>query len=509
MKSKITLIVFTVLSLLYCSCTEHKDVTKKTIQYDILNNKNSFFYLDVNNYPKNNKKLPIGIFDSGTGGLTVLDAIVNSDQYNNIDHSLSSNGDSKRDFDEESFIYLGDKANMPYGEYSGNNKTNLLKEHVIKDMQFLLGNKYYRNGDDQNYQTDKSQIKALVIACNTATAYGKGDIESFISESNLDLKVIGVIGAGVRGALETIDKEDDAVIGIMATAGTVTSNGYPNTVEEEKNKQGYSGSLVSFQQAGIGLAAAIDGELDYLDPNLSKPRDSYRGPSLSNENALIEKTILSRYGFDFKNNGILFSGDKENPTVIQLNSIRNYISYHVISLLEKVKESGTKNKLKSVILGCTHYPFFMKDFQAEFERASNYKENGKYIYRDNIAQNITLVDPAINTARELYTYLDATESFNNGDIRNSEFYISVPNLANKNIALDETRNFTYDYKYGRNAGEIQEYVKRIPFSRNSLSLDLINRLSVQIPFTFELIESFNNKNTKTKYLEPDQKIAIK
>ena len=190
--------------LLVTSCSQEKEIKKTTIQEEILTNKNSFFYVDVKNYPKKNKKLPIGIFDSGTGGLTVLDAIVNSDQFDNSDHSASAKGDAKRDFDEECFIYLGDKANMPYGEYSGNNKTALLKEHVIKDMQFLLGNKYYRNGNDDMPQVDKQPIKALVIACNTATAYGKSDIEEFIKNAGLDLKVIGVIGAGVRGALETI-----------------------------------------------------------------------------------------------------------------------------------------------------------------------------------------------------------------------------------------------------------------------------------------------------------------
>ncbi|MCK7529693.1 MAG: hypothetical protein MZV63_00825 [Marinilabiliales bacterium] len=43
----------------------------------------------------------------------------------------------------ESFIFLGDLANMPYGSYALENNTALLIEHVMKDVQFLLGNKYY------------------------------------------------------------------------------------------------------------------------------------------------------------------------------------------------------------------------------------------------------------------------------------------------------------------------------------------------------------------------------
>ncbi|VAX27852.1 Glutamate racemase [hydrothermal vent metagenome] len=492
--------------VIVASCSQNQELKKTTIQDDILTNKKSFFYIDVKNYPKKDKKLPIGIFDSGTGGLTVLDAIVNSDQFNNSDHSFTRNGDKKRDFDEEAFIYLGDKANMPYGEYAGNNKTDLLKEHVIKDMQFLLGKRYYRTKSNAHPRADKQPIKALVIACNTATAYGKNDIEAFIKRAGLDLKVIGVIGAGVRGALETIDKNEDAAIGIMATAGTVASNGYPNTVIEQKEKLGYTGKIESYQQAGIGLAAAVDGEIDYLNPDLTAPRDDYRGPSLTKEKAKIDKSILNRYGFDYSKNHILLKGTKDNPTEIQLNSIKNYIAYHVISLLEKVKASGTKNKLKGVILGCTHYPFFMKEFQAEYDRAYNLKESGKYVYRNFMAKKVKLIDPAVNTAKELYAYLDESQLFNNGDIMKSEFYISVPNILNRNNVFDKNGNFTYEYKYGRKAGYIQEYVKRVPFSRRSLSNDLIERLSEQIPFTFKLIESFDQNNPKTEFLSEKERI---
>ena len=95
---------------------------------------------------------------------------------------------------------------------------------------------------------------------------------------------------------------------------------------------------------------------------------------------------------------------------------------------------------------------------------------------------------------------------NNSDIMKSEFYISVPNSLNSNNIIDENGKFTYEYKYGREAGYIQEYVIRVPFSRRSLSNDLIERLSTQIPFTFELIESFDQNNPKTKFLTEKEKI---
>ncbi len=490
MKKSFIIFLFISFLFLFISCSKVDVESKGSIQAEIINNKNSFFYIDFNNYPSKNRKLPIGIFDSGTGGLTVLDAILNSDNFNNTSHTFEKAGDKKIDFLNESFIYLGDKANMPYGEYSGNNKTDLLKENIIKDVQFLLGNKYYPNQNSQQYKTDKPPVKAIVIACNTATAYGKNDIENFITTAGLDLKVIGVIGAGVRGALERVGKDESAVVGIMATAGTVASNGYPNAVLEQQIKLNYSGDIITFQQAGIGLAAAIDGEKDYLNNSLTSIRNNYRGPSLTNKNALIDKTILNRYSFDFSNNQVLFTGSKVNPTEIQLNSIDNYIKYHVISLLEKIKTSNSKIKLKSVILGCTHYPFFTDSFSDVFQFAYNYKEDNKFIYRDLMEKEITLIDPAINTAKELYKYLSENNLLNDGSIENSEFYISVPNLTNKNIELKDEKNFTYKYKYGRSEGEIQEYVRRVPFSDSTISNELMERFKVQIPFTYQLINGY-------------------
>jgi hypothetical protein len=88
----------------------------------------------------------------------------------------------------------------------------------------------------------------------------------------------------------------------------------------------------------------------------------------------------------------------------------------------------------------------------------------------------------------------------------SEFYISIPNADNKNNVIDETGNFTYEYKYGRTEGSVQEYVKRVPFTRTTLPDELTDRLSKQIPSTFELIREFNSANPKMKNFEDEEKI---
>lgn len=506
MKSKYQLVFMSVLFILFTSCSKnHYDLK---IVDTILNDKSNYFYIDFIEYQKIDDDLPIGIFDSGTGGLTVFDAIVNYDQHNNSTNNFSLLGDSIRDFSKEHFIYLADQANMPYGNYESVNKTKLLKEHILKDVQFLLDKKYYKTAEDLDYQKDKTRIKAIVIACNTATAFGIRDIENFIEEAGIDIKVIGVIGAGVKAALETINEDDDAAIAIMATAGTVASNGYPNEIKRQLKMKNLKNNIAIYQQAGIGLAGAIDGVIDYIDNNASSPRLEYKGPSDKNDKLKIDVTLFERYNFDWTESKMLYNGNINSPQDIQINSVENYISYYVTSLMEQLILSEEKTKLKSIILGCTHYPFYTEIFKSKIDWLRNYKENENFIYKDFMGDEITFIDPAVYTAKELYTYLNANELFTNSSLDKSEFYISVPNISNKNVVVDKFGNFTYDYKYGRNADIIQQYVKQVPFSRMNIPNETISRLSETIPYTFELISNFNLNSNKTSFLKDEEKIVI-
>ena len=89
---------------------------------------------------------------------------------------------------------------MPYGSYALENNTPLLIEHIMKDVQFLLGERYYQSAGSRDYLNDKSPVKAIVIACNTATAYALDTVRAFLEDAGLDIGVIGVIDAGAKGA---------------------------------------------------------------------------------------------------------------------------------------------------------------------------------------------------------------------------------------------------------------------------------------------------------------------
>lgn len=415
---------------------------RQNIEDAILNNKGSYFYINFDNYPEDKASLPIGIFDSGTGGLAVLNDIVEyeSDEYKHV-------------FKNESFIYLADMANMPYGSYALEDNTELLREHIIKNVQFLLSNKYYLTAEATDHMADKSQVKAIVIACNTATAYGFDLIINFIEKAGLDLIVKGVIDAAASGAIKQFSPDENGTVAIMATDGTVRSGAYVSAIEKKKKELNRHGNIHIFQQAGIGIAEAIDQDVDFID-----------------------------------------------------KSAEDYVAFHLVSLMEQIKNTENVQPLKSIILGCTHYPFVEESFIRIIDTLRNYQENGEYVYRKYMAEEITLINPAVKVAKQLHEALEENDLLAHNKYKDSEFYIAVPNVLNNNIQIRDDGSFTYEYKYGRATGNIQEYVKRIPFSRHSINDEILERLSNQVPSVYEMIVFFNNENPKTEYLEPEKRI---
>lgn len=128
---------------------------------------------------------PIGVFDSGIGGLTVLKEIMEQLPYEDI-------------------IYFGDTARIPYGTRS--------KETVVKYsfqcIKFLLS----------------KNIKAIVIACNTASAIALKE-----ASQAFDIPIIGVIEPGANGAVASTKNNK---IGVIGTTGTVNSEAYQTKIRE-------------------------------------------------------------------------------------------------------------------------------------------------------------------------------------------------------------------------------------------------------------------------------------
>jgi len=128
-------------------------------------------------------KLPIGIFDSGVGGLTVYHAL----------HERLPN---------ERFVYLGDTARVPYGTKS----LATVERYAVENSRFL----------------EAHGIKLLVVACNTASALALPAIRRAVG-----VEVVGVIEPGSR---EAVDVARGKRIGVIATEATVQSRAYSKTI---------------------------------------------------------------------------------------------------------------------------------------------------------------------------------------------------------------------------------------------------------------------------------------
>ncbi|MFC2117944.1 glutamate racemase [Bacteroidota bacterium] len=479
-------VVFFMIIFVSCDQLSKNNSNKFQIISEIENNKESPFYIDFKKYPGNKKTLPIGVFDSGTGGLTVLNSILELDKYNNVTYKAGSDG--VPDFNTEKFIYLADEANMPYGKYSSEGKTELLQEHVIKDVGFLLGNKYYINPTDKIAKTDKEVVKAIVIACNTATAFGLEVIDEAIKQWGVDIEVIGIIEAGSKSTVEKMNQSDglNSVVGVLATEGTCTSNGYLLSVKKNF-KEKFGDNIEVIQQAGVGLAAAIDGDLNYVDPELteiSKER-IYHGPSMNNQYYPVHLALMKEYNFDAGNALIVERNDEDNIVDMQLNSIGNYIKYCVTQLVVQSFEKCPDRVLNSVILGCTHYPFFEKDILDHLLYLKNLDEK----YNKIIDKEIILIDPAEALAMQLFRYLSAEKIIGSENNKNSKFFISVPNPLLEENEIDKSGEFTFQYKYGREPNSMLQYVKRLPFSDGLIDKKIYQRIEINLPYTYYLIRN--------------------
>lgn len=129
------------------------------------------------------RQLPIGIFDSGVGGLTVYRAL-----HERLPH--------------EHFVYLGDTARVPYGTKS----LSTVERYAIENARFL----------------EAHGIKLLVVACNTASALALPAIRNAVS-----VTVVGVIEPGARAAVEVAAGKS---IGVIATEATVQSAAYTRAI---------------------------------------------------------------------------------------------------------------------------------------------------------------------------------------------------------------------------------------------------------------------------------------
>ena len=128
---------------------------------------------------------PIGVFDSGVGGLTVAREIM-------------------RQIPNEKIVYFGDTARVPYGSKSKETVTRFSRQ-IVRFLQ-------------------THQVKTIVVACNTASAYALEDLEQ-----EIDIPIIGVVKPGAKAAAEATK---NGRIGVIATEATIGSRIYSQYIKK-------------------------------------------------------------------------------------------------------------------------------------------------------------------------------------------------------------------------------------------------------------------------------------
>lgn len=145
---------------------------------------------------------PIGIFDSGIGGLTVLREVI-------------------RELPLESTIYLGDNSRAPYGTKSH----ETIISYSLQDMHFL----------------EEKNVKMIVVACNTASTHAYE-----VLKNKARVPVIEVVTPGAKAAVKSTK---NGRIGIIATSATCNSGAYEAAVREEAKKLNKDSNLFIIQKA--------------------------------------------------------------------------------------------------------------------------------------------------------------------------------------------------------------------------------------------------------------------
>lgn len=172
---------------------------------------------------------PIGVFDSGVGGFSVLQQLL-------------------KDYPHESFIYLGDTARLPYGTKS----SKTIIKYAKKNLDYLL---------------KKFNIKALVVACNS--------VSSVIEQIESPVPIFGVIKPGAKAAFEA--KKNKESIGLWATQATVLSKAYQKEIEVLEDGLSIEmvscPTLVSLVEEGLDSHPLLPEAFNFYFEKFNKPVD--------------------------------------------------------------------------------------------------------------------------------------------------------------------------------------------------------------------------------------------
>jgi len=269
-------------------------------------------FADQNQMPKKRKLTshrPIGIFDSGIGGLTVANA---------IQHHLG----------QESLIYFGDTAHLPYGDKS----PEAIRSYAIRICDFLI----------------ESNVKMIVIACNTASSIAFETVKKHIGKKALLVNVIDPV-------VKSVTSSKHHRIGVIGTKATIKSDVYARKIHQENKKLEVSSLATPL------LAPMI--EEGYFNNKISS---TIIGSYLSRPKIKkIDTLILACTHYPLIRPEI----EKYYKKKIDIVDSADIVGRHVKELLAKHGLLNTKGKAE--------HRFFVSDYTKSFEKSTRIFFKGK------------------------------------------------------------------------------------------------------------------------------------
>lgn len=178
-------------------------------------------------------QLAIGVFDSGMGGLTVLRSL-------------------RARLPDESFIYLGDTARLPYGTKS----PDTVKQYAVQMARILV----------------ERRIKALVIACNTATTAALPHLQEMLP----DIPVLGVVAPGAAAAVAATQNQR---IIVLATETTIASKAYQELIVKQ-----LPDAVINTRACSVLVALAEEG---MVDNSVAREALKHYLSEITNEDAVL------------------------------------------------------------------------------------------------------------------------------------------------------------------------------------------------------------------------------
>lgn len=235
---------------------------------------------------------PIGVFDSGMGGLTVLKAL-------------------KKTLPTESFIYLGDTARLPYGTKS----VTTVRQYALQMARVLI----------------EQQVKALVIACNTATTAALNHLKVMLP----DIPVMGVIAPGAKAA---VNMTQNNKIAVLATETTIQSFAYQNEISNH-----LPDALIKTRACSVLVALAEEG---MVDNNVTKEALQHYLESFEDEDTIllgcthfpVFKTAISR--LVAKNVNIVDSADCAADALFEMLQSKSLLNVTNVDNISNMKSAG-------------------------------------------------------------------------------------------------------------------------------------------------------------------------